>query len=336
MNEIPINSFTGSHLKPELSIKHKMNGVNFVSPPKPIDPGSLQSLQQINAGWVALNPFAFSKAGLPEVYFDRSGQWWGETKSGTIELAKFARAAGMNVMIKPHVWVRGQGWPGDFTLLTETDWQIWEEQYGKYILTYAALSSEIGAEMFCIGVEYKLAVRQRPLFWKKLIKEVRKLYKGSLTYAANWDDYREVSFWNELDYIGIDAYFPLSDSETPGVSELMLAWEKPSIEIDAYRQIMKKPVLFTEYGYRSIDRTAWKQWELKDDWTYNAPGNLEAQNNAYEAIFKTFWDKDWFAGGFIWKWYHAHEKSGGKENTDYTPQNKPVENIIKFYYSKNK
>lgn len=312
----------------------KMNGVNFVAPSREIESSALLPLKKISASWVALNPFAFSRAGEPEVYFDRSGQWWGETMKGTRATAGFARAAGLRILIKPHVWVKGQGWPGDFTLDTESDWQIWEEQYGKYILSYAALCEDLDADMFCIGVEYKLAVRQRPLYWKKLIVEVRKLYKGPITYAANWDDYPEVSFWKELDYIGIDAYFPLSEQDTPDVEELVEAWQKPLVEIDTYRRIVKRPVLFTEYGYRSIDKTAWKQWELKDDWTYKGEGNLKAQKNAYEAIYRIFWDKNWFAGGFIWKWYHAHEKSGGSENTDYTPQNKPVEDLIRHYYSR--
>ena len=61
--------------------------------------------------------------------------------------------------------------------------------------------------------------------------------------------------------------------------------------------------------------------------------NLEAQTNITQALFETFWHEDWFAGGFIWKWFHDYENSGGKNNNQFTPQNKPVEQTLKQYYS---
>ena len=45
-----------------------------------------------------------------------------------------------------------------------------------------------------------------------------------------------------------------------------------------------------------------------------------------------FWDEDWIAGGYIWKWFINHEKSGGQNNFMFTPQNKPVESTIQEVY----
>ena len=45
--------------------------------------------------------------------------------------------------------------------------------------------------------------------WVQLINKTRTIYKGQLTYAANYDNYHEVDFWEHLDFIGINAYFPL-------------------------------------------------------------------------------------------------------------------------------
>ena len=39
-----------------------------------------------------------------------------------------------------------------------------------------------------------------------------------------------------------------------------------------------------------------------------------------------------FAGGFIWKWFHNHSEVGGMQNNRFTPQNKPVEKLIKEHY----
>jgi hypothetical protein len=61
--------------------------------------------------------------------------------------------------------------------------------------------------------------------------------------------------------------------------------------------------------------------------------NLEAQTNTTQALFETFWKEDWFAGGFIWKWFHNHSDVGGLDNFMFTPQNKPIEALIRKQYS---
>ena len=63
--------------------------------------------------------------------------------------------------------------------------------------------------------------------------------------------------------------------------------------------------------------------------------NLDAQNNATQALFDAVWNEDWFAGGYLWKWFVDHDKVGGIEDNQFTPQNKPVEEILKGYYSQN-
>ena len=45
--------------------------------------------------------------------------------------------------------------------------------------------------------------------WRLIIATVRRYFEGTLTYAANWTDYEKVPFWDALDVIGIQAYFPL-------------------------------------------------------------------------------------------------------------------------------
>lgn len=310
----------------------KINGVNFVAPVKAVPESCLKSLQTINAGWVALNPYAFCRKGQPDVTYNVGRQWWGERPEGLRACIEYAHRQGMKVLIKPHVWVEGQGWAGDFAPDTEVDWQRWEKTYTQYVLTLADLAKSTEADMFCVGTEYRRATQKRPAFWKRLIQQVRGRYSGPLTYAANWDEYETIAFWPQLDYIGIDAYFPLSDSPTPTVSELLTAWKKPARQLQLLAQRHRRPVLFTEYGYRSVDRTAGKQWELPDSWKLRARPNMTAQQNGYSALYQTFWQQPWFAGGFLWKWFDDHAKAGGPENDDYTPQRKPVEAVIRQQY----
>ncbi len=63
--------------------------------------------------------------------------------------------------------------------------------------------------------------------------------------------------------------------------------------------------------------------------------NLALQANAYAALYEVFWDKKEMAGGFIWKWFPDYEKSGGPNNNRFSPQRKPVEKVIREFYTSN-
>ena len=198
-------------------------------------------------------------------------------------------------------------------------------------MDYAQVAQVANVEIFCIGTELENFIKNRPNYWKRLIVEIRKVYKGKLTYAANWNEYNHTPFWNNLDYIGIDGYFPISDLKTPTLEDCKLGLERWKIEIKKYYDKHKNPILFTEFGYRSVDFTGKEPWKSDRDM---GQVNLEAQKNATQAFFETFWNEDWVAGGFIWKWYHNHNYAGGNDNTRFTPQNKPAEAVIKAFYSK--
>ena len=78
---------------------------------------------------------------------------------------------------------------------SEEQWGILEESYSAFILTYAKAAQELHADILCIGTELEKFVINRPYYWRKLIKEIREIYKGKLTYAANWDEFKRVPFW---------------------------------------------------------------------------------------------------------------------------------------------
>ena len=224
-------------------------------------------------------------------------------------------------------------WVGGYDLETEEEWKEWEASYSGYILEAARIAEEEKVEMLCIGTEFKIASKKREQFWRELAKEVRKVYSGAITYAANWDEYEHVRFWDAVDYIGLDAYFPLVQAETPDVESLRKGWAEPFRKIELLNKVYGKPILFTEFGYRSIDNCGWKQWEFEDI-PFNQKVNLQAQQNAYQAFFEQFWDQPWFAGVFVWQWYTNDSKAGGDRNSDYTPQNKPAEQLIQDWFER--
>jgi len=105
--------------------------------------------------------------------------------------------------------------------------------------------------------------------WIELIQEVREIYKGKLTYAANYDNYQEVDFWEHLDFIGINAYFPLREpteefpSNTEILSEFEENWRNVFKEINAFKKkqhLSNKPLLFTELGYTNYLNATVESW----------------------------------------------------------------------------
>ncbi|REE05780.1 glycoside hydrolase family 113 [Marinoscillum furvescens] len=311
-----------------VKVSKKINGVSLVNPRRPAGKAALCDVQSINADWVAVIPFGFSVQGEPSVYFDTERQWWGERLEGTRQLIRDAKSCSLKVMVKPHVWLR-RGWIGEFSLQQEQDWLEWENAYTKYVLAFAQLAEAEGAPMFCIGTEYKRAVRERPHFWPLLIEEVKKVYSGKLTYAANWDDYDEVAFWAELDYIGVDAYFPLEISAKSDLKAVTAGWKKWADRLTVFAHRQGRPVLFTEYGYQSRDGALDTPWGVPR--SYGEVVDLDVQCMGYEALYQSVWKESWFAGGFLWKW-HLDSSAGGFHNADFTPQGKPVEAIISKWY----
>jgi hypothetical protein len=324
----------GSEVKLEYDVsamsKERIDGVAFTAPDRYIPESGLATVTETQADWVCIIPYAFCRPGNSMVWFNSPRQWWGERSEGVIAQIEYAQNQGLKVLLKPHIWVGGQGWLGEFDMENTKAWEEWEANYSKYILHYARIADSINVELFCVGTEAKAAVKARPRYWSGLIDEVREVYEGPMTYAANWDNYQNIPFWYKLDFIGIDAYFPIHEDINPSLEELMDGWKPWSKKIRQMAQSTGKPILFTEYGYLSVDQTAWRNWELEAKLRTLRP-NMEAQKLAYEALFKTFWNEDWFAGGFLWKWYYQ-EGSGGVRNNDYTPQGKPVMSLIQEYY----
>ena len=314
----------------EASVK-RIHGASVVNPPRPIDATTFASIKQVNAEWIAVIPYGFSRAGQPDVSFDHSRQWWGEHTDGNCMLIQIAKEHGMKVMCKPHVWVRGQGWAGDFNLDSQEEWIKWEQDYAKYILNHAVKADSMKVEMFCIGTEYRIPARERPVFWRELVGKVREVYSGKITYASNWDNYQNIEWWDAVDYIGIDAYFPLAEGDHPNMEEIKFGWEPVKKELASFSKKWGKPILFTEYGFQSIDGATGNHWEV--DKSTVLP-NSQLQADAYEATFQAFENESWFAGGFFWKW-HFTMREGDWYQKEWTPQNKPATDIIARWYGKN-
>lgn len=291
---------------------------------------SMEQLVSIGTEWVSLVTTRYQD------HYNSTDIYALQDKTPTDESLIFAirklHDLKLKVMLKPHVdIVEGNGkWRGEISFDNAGDWQTWFDNYSAYILHYADMAEKEDVEIFCIGTELTQSVLTQAQQWKDLIKKVRQAYSGQLTYAANWsNEFEQITFWDSLDYAGIDPYFPLVVSSNPTVEELKSAWLDWIKQIEAWQAKINKPVVFTEIGYKS-SRDA-----TDEPWQHNAIGelDLELQVNCYRALLESLWDKPWFYGVYWWYW-GVNPKMGGELNRDFIPQNKPASDVVKEWYSK--
>lgn len=314
----------------QFSKEERIDGMSMVSINGEIDSTNVRPLKEIGVNWASTIPFAYMPSHTsPELSFDLKWQWKGERIEGTRNYIRELHEQGIAVMVKPQVWIGHGTYTGKILMSSEEDWEELEENYRMYMLAFAELAQEENVEMLCIGTELKHFVEERSEFWVELISELRTIFKGKMTYAANWDDYDRVPFWSELDFIGVDAYFPVAKRENESVEKLEAGWKPHKVKMDTISKRFERQIVFTEYGYRSVSNCAVKPWDYSEEGSQNE----KAQQIALKALYNVFWKDENYAGGFLWKWYPNHQDAGGSNNKMFTIQNKKAEKTVKEFYS---
>lgn len=304
----------------------KIKGVSYSAPPGKTDSIIFKDMKtRTNSNFVSIIPFAMLRQG--QLTFNNPRQWRGERDEGVIESIIAARKNNLQVMVKPQIWIVNGGFTGDIELDTGK-WKNLKREYENYIIHFAEISEQFGVNIFSIGNELKSFVKHDPEYWQDLIKKVRSVYTGKLTFSANWDNYRNIPFWKDLDLIGINAYFPLSEERTPSTEVLKTSWAPIVKEIDKLSKRVDIPVVFTEYGYRNIDFNCSKPWE-----SYSKVNqNDSAQQVALHVITSVMKSTECILGGFLWKW-RIHSEGNWETPNNFLIQNKPSEKTILGAYN---
>lgn len=288
---------------------------------------SLKKISGIGAEWVGIvTTYYQDRYNSKDIYpTDKT-----PSDKSLMHAVNTAHSLGIKVMLKPHIDLLNQAdglWRGDIGFQSETDWREWFSQYLEFILHYAKLAQEAEVELFCIGTELSFASTKTAFWRQEIIPRIRQIYSGKIIYAANWDEYQNIGFWDMLDYAGIDAYFPLTPKKDPTYEDIKSGWEKWAQEIRAWQASVNKPVIFTEIGYRSCSFAATAPWE----YTFNPELNLEIQADCYKAALEVLRGQNWCVGLYWWYWKDS-PFAGGAANRDFTPQNKPAETVLAYYY----
>lgn len=258
----------------------------------------LADLHDLGVNWVAIHPYASIRADGRVAF----GRGLGERAAPEwlTRPVRETRDLDIALLIKPHLayWGSHFDWRGAIQFEDEAQRARFWNDYQGWILELARATSD--ADAFCIGTELDgmLADEEQ---WRALIASVREVSDAHLTYAANWDRFEEVPFWDALDCIGVQAYFPLSEEEAPTRASLLLGWENVLKPLRELSERTGKPVVFTELGYSRSPHAARRPWE-------DPPGRelrdaeLQARclKTALEVLER---EAEWLRGAFLWKWF---------------------------------
>lgn len=242
---------------------------------------SLDIAQSYGVNWITIIPDWFivpdhTGSVIKPVYatdgpFPNTSNWIAPTLTDQqiLSIIKQARQRGMKIFLKPHVDPityspeKPQG-RGDSN---PADWPAWYASYEQMVLHYAALAQQAGVEMLAVGTEIDPAAHEgsgqgpqgggQTQFFRQLISKVRSVYSGKLTYsvsAGKPERAAEVKFWDALDYIGFEPYFPMTTTPNAGIQTLTADFGRT---LDRYAKPLAeqygKQVIFTEASIHSFD-----------------------------------------------------------------------------------
>ncbi|HET6333077.1 MAG TPA: hypothetical protein VFG30_07675 [Polyangiales bacterium] len=258
---------------------------------------------------------------------------FGQNRAAVGRLVAQARARGLSVLVVPHLWVETPNlWRGEIDPQTPEGWTAYQKSYRNFILTWAKAAQQFGADAFSIGVECKSWSGRFGSYWLQLIADVRAVFKGKLVYSANWDEAENVLFWDALDFVGINAFYPLADHDDATYTEYAQGAEHALARAGELAATVRKPLLFLEIGYTSRPNAAVKPWVWPEDMPGMTVDEWE-QARALSALIGASVTKPWFAGFFVWRYYANLDDVSQEPGWGFSPHAKIAERVLSSVFT---
>ena len=167
----------------------------------------LRQLKEAGVNAVCFVPLAdLEDIDVPEITFSS------QLPRGMEAAIRAAKRLDLKIILKPALSVpafpsHGGGWRGAIRMASEEDWRAWFDEYGSMINHYAGIAQRLRVDIFVIGTDYDKATIGRDRPWRKIVRSVRAIYKGRLSYDANGvEEADRLPFWDALDVIGVNIH----------------------------------------------------------------------------------------------------------------------------------
>ncbi len=278
----------------------------------------LDRLATMGANWVSIHPYA--RIGNDGAVRSRYG-----VKNAPAYLTRpiqMAHERGFKICIKPHLsyWGSKFSWRGDIEFKDPNELTLFQRSYREWILALAEITKD--ADAFVVGTELD-GTTADSAYWRELTLAVKTKTPAILGYASNWDSTSKIEFWDALNFIGVQAYFPVSHKSQPSEQELRDGWQKIVVQLKDLALQWDRPVVLTELGYNAALNAHVEPWSHHETWGKDRARALEHQALCMQIALETIRPhRSWLKGCFLWKWF-VGDSRGENFNLD-TPQVREV------------
>ena len=291
---------------------------------------SLDSLKSLGVNAVAIVPYTFMRGIEAVDTLPIPDHYGAENDSAVQHSVREAHRRGFAVMLKPQIWIRGH-WPGAIDFASDDEWNTFFTAYERWILHYADMAEREGIHALCLGTELVHTTLKHPERWRAIIARVRERYHGQLTYAANWgEEFENLSFWADLDVMGLNSYYPLAADGRADDATLRNGARRWMRMADSISRAHDRPLWLTEVGYRSVEGA----WQNPHAEAGDRPPSADAQLRCYRALAAAVCGSDRVTGMFVWKWpsYLGHQEGRDGRPVGFVPGGKPAGEVLRELY----
>ena len=292
----------------------------------------LDELVRMGVNWVSVTPFGrIWSIEHTEILMDFEAPYT-ENRRAVKRFVEQAKARGLGILLVPHLWVETGGWRGEMDPGSPEGWNAYRESYRSFVMKWAADAGEWGADGFSIGVECKSWSGRFGGWWEGFVADIRRVFPGFLTYSANWDEVESVLFWDQLDLVGINAFYPLANENGASYDEYLRGANRQIDNLHEISQTLDMPILFVEVGYTTRSNAAVEPWLWPDD-MQSPPVDEWEQARALSAILEAALPNRWLAGLFIWRYYANLDDVSQEAIWGFSPHGKLAERLLREIFA---
>ena len=275
---------------------------------------------------IQLNTFAYQKN------IESIRLFWDDptlTKEGLMAEIRLIHSMGFKVMLKPHIWLGDSWnptvWRSQINYEDPEKLNDWFSGYKKFLKEQVLAAVEENVEFFVIGTEL-VKLSRHTEYWRDLIRQVRDWgYNGKLTYACEAWNARNIDFWDDLDFIGLDFYYSYKNKPVQA-QKLEDFYSDKLLSHLRHASKYNLEIMLTELGFPSHTLAIsqpylWRGADIQPD--------DDTQLQAYTTLRRAMERISYPYGLWIWKYVTTLDSYEAlKYPTGFILQNKKAENEV--------